>query len=297
MKAIVTTTIHSPTTAICRLAELHDWKLYIVGDQKTPHESFQNGNWTYLTPEYQQQQFPKLSSILGWNNIQRRNIGFVQAMRDGAEVIATIDDDNIPYDFWGNSLIGQQIQIASYENYNGLFDPLCVTSICKYWHRGYPLSLVETRHDNQRIEKQILVKAQVNLWNGKPDVDAVSRLMFGYHDETIEGPFPYSSPSTIFSSQNAILDRSIMPHYAVLPFCGRMDDIWGCIVLQQRTRCEIVFNKPSTFHDRNQHNAISDLREEIVGYEQTLNVLEDEKHLPDKCKFFLDEYYKEMTNA
>lgn len=297
MKAIVTTTIHPPTKAIQLLSRKEGWKLYIVGDQKTPHELFANGNWNYLSPKYQEQQFPKLSQILGWNNIQRRNIGFVQAVKDGAEIVASIDDDNIPYDFWGDSLIGQQISVPSYHNPNGLFDPLCLTNISKYWHRGYPLSLVNTRYNNQQTEKQITVKVQVGLWNGKPDVDAVSRLMFGYKDEILTGPFPYSSNRTIFSSQNAMLDRSVMPNYAVLPFCGRMDDIWGCIVLQQRTGCEVVFTEPSTFHDRNQHNPISDLKEELIGYEQTMKILEEEKYLPDKCRLFLDEYYKEMTNA
>ncbi len=298
MKAIVTTTINPPTKTIISLSKKNDWKLYIVGDQKTPHDLYQNENWTYLNPEYQEKRYPKLSKMLGWNNIQRRNIGFVEAVKDGAEIIATIDDDNIPYNNWGENLsIGKEITCHSYTNEKGLFDPLCLTNISKYWHRGYPLSLVETRKENQSKLKSIKVSVQADLWNGKPDVDAVSRLMYGYKDENILAFSPYSSPKTIFSSQNAFLERAIMPHYAVLPFCGRMDDIWGCIVLQNRTKCEVLFYSPSTFHDRNHHNAINDLKEEIIGYDKTMKILENEKYLPSKCRKFLDEYYKEMTNV
>lgn len=298
MKAIVTTTINPPTEAIQKFSEMAGWNLYVVGDQKTDSDSYRSGKWKYLSPDYQSQQYPKISNMLGWNNIQRRNIGFLEAVRDGAEIIATVDDDNIPEPDWGNSLVGENISMKSFENHQGLFDPLSVTSISKYWHRGYPLSFVEHRQSNLSSEKTVSVKVEAGMWNGKPDVDAISRLMFGYFNVTICGPFPYSSPNTIFSSQNAFLHKSVMPHYAVLPFVGRMDDIWGCIVMQQRTGNEVAFSRPSTFHDRNHHNPFSDLREEMFGHEHTIKLLLDgESSLPYQCRIFLDEYYKEMTNV
>ena len=38
----------------------------------------------------------KLSQLIGFNCIERRNFGFLLAKKLGAEIIATIDDDNIP---------------------------------------------------------------------------------------------------------------------------------------------------------------------------------------------------------
>ena len=35
--------------------------------------------------------------MIGWKCIQRRNFALIQAYKYGADVIATIDDDNIPY--------------------------------------------------------------------------------------------------------------------------------------------------------------------------------------------------------
>ena len=40
---------------------------------------------------------PRLSRLIGWNCIQRRNIGYVYAKKNGAKFIASVDDDNIPY--------------------------------------------------------------------------------------------------------------------------------------------------------------------------------------------------------
>lgn len=42
-KAIVTTTINSPTKALKRfikIADKQDWHLFIVGDKKTPHQPY-----------------------------------------------------------------------------------------------------------------------------------------------------------------------------------------------------------------------------------------------------------------
>ena len=38
---------------------------------------------------------PKLSKLIGWNCIQRRNFAILEAYERGAEIIALIDDDNI----------------------------------------------------------------------------------------------------------------------------------------------------------------------------------------------------------
>ena len=49
-----------------------------------------------MTPEKQEILYPELSNTIGWKSIQRRNIGFVYAYQNGADIVATVDDDNIP---------------------------------------------------------------------------------------------------------------------------------------------------------------------------------------------------------
>ena len=110
MNYIITTTINPPTIAtlkFCEIAEKKDFKFVIIGDLKTPHNEYYSltkkfKNVIYLSPEIQDELYPELSKIIGWKTIQRRNIGFVYAYKNNAEIVATVDDDNIPYDSWGD---------------------------------------------------------------------------------------------------------------------------------------------------------------------------------------------------
>src|SRR5208283_3341550 len=110
-RIIVTTTINEPTKALLKYASLPDWKLLIVGDLKTPHDLYTGKpEWIYMHPKEQEHKYPELSKCLGWNNVQRRNIGFIEAYHMGAELIATVDDDNVPLENWGqNCYVGQKV--------------------------------------------------------------------------------------------------------------------------------------------------------------------------------------------
>ena len=104
-KYIVTTTINYPTVAtkkFCKIADKKGWKFIVIGDTKTPHEAYfklqeDHKNFEYINPEEQEKLYPNLSDAIGWKSIQRRNIGLILAYDRGAKIIATIDDDNIPY--------------------------------------------------------------------------------------------------------------------------------------------------------------------------------------------------------
>ena len=81
-----------------------------------------------------------------WNCIQRRNFGLLKAYELGAEIIATIDDDNIPLKEWGKKIyINQDIEIDYYLSDNICFDPIAVTNHSNLWHRGFPLQLLSKR--------------------------------------------------------------------------------------------------------------------------------------------------------
>lgn len=281
---IVTTTIQSPTKATLRFCKMRDWKFVIVGDLKTPHEAYKRlekkySNVTYLSPEYQKKRYKQLSEVIGWRSIQRRNVGFVYAYEEGADVVATIDDDNIPYKTWGENLyIGKTISVACYEPRNGIFDPLSVTKANQLWHRGYPIELLQTRKEVRcigKIKRKVLVQA--DLWEGDPDVDAIARLTYrpivNYSD--VKGPY-CSNKISPFNSQNTFLAREVLPFYAVLPYVGRMDDIWGGYILQKYFPNSVVYNKPTVYQERNKQDLIKNLENEIIGYRNSLQLI---KHL------------------
>ena len=234
-KYIVTTTINPPTLATIKYSRKEDWTLIVVGDTKTPHYEYENLNCIYLSPEYQEKTYPELSETIGWKSIQRRNIGFVEAYNRGADIVATVDDDNIPYDDWGtNVVVGETVEIDFYNTDLGVFDPLSVTEHNQVWHRGYPIDLVPYRDRvsyGGKLKRRVLVQA--DLWDGDPDIDAMARLSIRpiVKFDKIQGPYGSLSISP-FNSQNTFLAREVIPYYSVFPHVGRMDDIWGGYVLQ-----------------------------------------------------------------
>jgi hypothetical protein len=53
-----------------------------------------------------------------------------------------------------------------------------------------------------------------------------------------------------YNSQNTFLHRSVLKNYSVLPFIGRMDDIWGAYIQQFYHPESIIFTRsipPSGF--------------------------------------------------
>src|SRR6056297_3221617 len=98
-KCIVITTINEKTKAITEFEKFSDWHVVIVGDKKSkPIEN--NVNLTYLSVQDQKKLGFSIVDALPFNHYTRKNIGYLYAMREGAEVIYDTDDDNIPYDYW-----------------------------------------------------------------------------------------------------------------------------------------------------------------------------------------------------
>jgi hypothetical protein len=313
---IVTTTINSPTEATHRFAKIANdkgFKLVIAGDLKTPHDEYhaladKYGKDTihYLTPERQDHLFPTLSETIGWRTIQRRNVGYAYAyLHTDADVIATVDDDNIPYSNWGeNVLVGEDVEYDCYLNKScEYFDPLSITKDNHVWHRGYPIQHLQIRHNNEYrgpAVKRCLVQAM--LWDGDPDIDAMARLTHKPCVRYNDIVRPYGSTQLApFNSQNTFLHRSVMPFYAVLPYVGRMDDIWGAYIMQSYFPNSVVYDVATVYQDRNVQDLVTNLENEVIGYRNTLKLIESGANyydvLPDKTKVFFDTYKQILNNA
>lgn len=303
---IVTTTINSPTLATKRFAEIAEkrgFKMVVVGDLRTPHNEYfdleqEYACFTYLHPEIQEKLYPELSETIGWKSIQRRNIGFVYAYQNGADIVATVDDDNIPYDDWGtNILVGKEVEIDLYDHQMShlIFDPLSVTEHNNLWHRGYPIELVPEKNKIEykgKVTREILVQA--DFWDGDPDIDAICRLSirptvkFNSFD-----PFGCSGVAP-FNSQNTFIARKALPKYSVLPHVGRMDDIWASYILQYYFPQSVVYSKASVYQARNPQDLVTNLENEVLGYRQTLNLVTSldsyENFLPEATQKFWKVY-------
>lgn len=289
-KAIVTTTINPPTKALIKFAEIatsDDWHMFIVGDQKTPHEDYKEfcskyECATYITPEDQEEISKELSDLIGWNCIQRRNFGIIAAYKWGADIIATIDDDNIPYPQWGKNVrLGEEFGVSEFKTESIVFDPLSV-SFPNIWHRGFPIELIAERSLKKPQQKKRRVLVQADLWDGDPDVDAIGRI--AYRPNVKFNPTMMKYASNVagpFNSQNTFLHREIIPDYFLFPHIGRMDDIWASYVVQRFHPNSVVYAKASVVQERNEHNLYKDLVNEMLGYEHTLDFIKWLEKSPD----------------
>jgi hypothetical protein len=297
-KIIVTTTIYPKTEAIERFDDMSDWELIVVGDLKTP-KNYHLNKGLYVSPEDQVKIDPKLSDAIGWNMIQRRNFGLLLAYQHGADIVAVVDDDNVPYDNWGENLVlGQEIETNFYETDQLCFDPVGATNYPNLWHRGFPLQLLSQRDYSKVSRKKIVPDVQADFWNGDPDIDAICRMEHAPNCDFDRSCFPIASnkPSP-FNSQNTFLLRHVIPDYFIFPHVGRMDDIWPSYYVQSRGHT-VVYCEPTVVQKRNEHDLTVDFNKEIIGYQNNVPLIRDtsqdpesiRQHLPGKTIWAWDLY-------
>jgi len=274
-KVIVTTTIHAPTEAIRRFEAMRDWELVVIGDRKTPPDYHLNRG-IYVTPEEQQKYDPQLSDAIGWNSIQRRNFGLLWAHDMHAEVVALVDDDNIPLPGWGeNLLLGKEAEVNYYHTDLPAFDPVGATNHAALWHRGFPLELLAARDYTNKTRQSLTADVQADFWNGDPDIDAVCRMEHAPECEFDPRCFPLSSNRMgPFDSQNTFLSGKCLKDYFLFPHVGRMDDIWAAYYVQAKGY-RVVWGKASVYQQRNLHDLVRDMQQEYCGYENNLRLVQD----------------------
>jgi len=296
---IATTTINKPTKALKLFAKNKNCKLIVALDKKS--KDFKLKNSITLSTSYQEKKWPKLSKLVGWNCIQRRNFAILEAYERGAEIIALIDDDNIPYSNWfKNIYVNKELKCKEVKTNKKIFDPVGYTNHSNLWHRGMPLELVNNR--KYKTEKKLLIKPdiQANFWNGDPDIDAVCRMLLKPNCKFKKNIFPFFSKKiSPFNSQNTLLTRKVIKDYFLYPHIGRMDDIWASFYVTSK-KYKVVYNEPTVYQERNVHNLIKDFKDEYIGYVNSLNLVESlyenseniYKFLPKQSSLAFDEWKK-----
>lgn len=280
--ALVTTTINSPTVLALYRAYGPEVGIFVVGDVKTPEQceklvaSLGMSSY-YYSPEKQKSLNYKCSELLGWSCISRRNIGTLEAMDWGADIIIFCDDDNIPMnEFYFADHIKALTTLYSGVKVNGrlgwfdvgqLLDPIA-------GHRGFPINprLTEWRA-NPVVDAPIGVNAGICM--GDPDISAYFRIA---NHPTVHrasqlldsGVVVDPNTRTIFNSQNTSFIRELAPAMFMMPGVGRYDDIYASLICQRVMRergLHVKFGMPYVWQERNDHNLIKDLRAEIDGME------------------------------
>ena len=286
-KVIVTTTINPPTEAVELFQAMKDWELVVIGDKKTPKD-YHLARGVYVTPEEQEKYDPALSEAIGWNCIQRRNFGLLWAHDMKADIVAVVDDDNIPLPGWGvNLLVGKKVEVNYYETDLPAFDPVGATNHPDLWHRGFPLQLIPSRRYNKKSRKKIMVDVQADFWNGDPDIDAVCRMEHAPECDFNPKVFPIASNKlSPFNSQNTFLRGSLLKDYFLYPHVGRMDDIWAAYYVEAKG-ARVAYGKASVYQKRNVHDLVRDMKQEYIGYENNLQIVQGLPEEPESILSYL----------
>jgi hypothetical protein len=307
--ALVTTTIHVPhcldnyLASAERHGHIERTAVIVVGDRKTPPAA---GDYlaalgrhypapiTYLDVEAQAlmlRRWPGLDLALRYNCIQRRNIGYLQAALDGADVIVAIDDDNFVTD--GDDYIGHHLAVGRTLEVPVVGHPSGWWNVCqrlksdpprRFYHRGYPKSRQDWSTGGEQVEVRA-VRPVVNagLWLKNPDIDATANIEEPIHVvalEPIKGRRAAAlAPGTWcpFNSQNTAFDVKVLPAmYLVVMLdtlrgyrVGRLDDIWMSYFVRaiaDQLGDSVLYGPPLVVQDRNPHNFLHDLAQELGGY-------------------------------
>ena len=128
---------------------------------------------------------------------------------------------------------------------------------------------------------------QANLWNSDPDIDAFNRASLKNDKFKFNLKKPYFSKKFApFNSQNTFLSRKVLKDYFLFPHIGRMDDIWASYYLQSKG-FKVLYAEASVEQIRNDHNIVKDFNDEIIGYNNNLNLIRSIKKNPTSIKKFL----------
>jgi hypothetical protein len=273
--SIVITSIAGPDNPVLRrfARECADnaASFIIIGDAKSP-QGFYLENSDFWSLDRQRKLPFALARLLPEKTYSRKNLGYLVAMWNNAEVIVETDDDNVPQDgFWNErrrAVSARVIENAGWVNVYRYFSPHHL------WPRGFALEeLRRTRDADPSFDlREVDAPIQQGLTDKNPDVDALYRL-------TRPLPVTFNSAPPValgacswcpFNSQNTTWFREAFPLLYLPSSCSfRMTDIWrGFIAQRIAWACgwHLAFCGATTYQERNEHDLLNDFRDEVVGY-------------------------------
>ncbi|XP_066936685.1 uncharacterized protein [Clytia hemisphaerica] len=281
---IVVTSIFKPTEDIKKLAKIPGWKMVVVGDTKSPKE-YKVDNVVFLSIADQENSGFETAKYLTYGCYQRKNMGYLYAIRHGARYIYDTDDDNHPYG--GQVVFDEMKQTKSYLMYDGGSERHHYNTFAHFgqstlWPRGFPLDRIDK--DPMRRYKtcsNTRPLVQQGVVDGDPDLDAIQRLtrkdasakFVVYFDK--EAP-PVVLPPKSFAPYNS---QNTFQHYDIffallLPITVtfRVNDIWRSYIAQRLMwdiGGHLAYFPPNAYQDRTPHNFLKDFYEEDDLYRLT----------------------------
>jgi len=272
--ALVVTSIAPPNTVLKALARgcvEQGFDFFVIGDEASP-PVFELENCRFYGLDEQRALALRFAQACPTRHYARKNIGYLVAMREGANVIIETDDDNMPFqDFWMERTRRQMVGVVSNAGWVNVYRYFTDANI---WPRGLPLDRIQANIPplESLPQEEVDCPIQQGLADENPDVDAIYRLAL---------PLPQSFRKDVrvalssgswspFNSQNTTWWRDAFPLLYLPAYCSfRMTDIWRSFIAQRIAWANdwaILFHEPTVWQERNEHNLMRDFKDEVPGY-------------------------------
>lgn len=232
--------------------------------------------------------FEKYLSLIPERCHAETSFGFLKAFEDGADVIIELDDDvHIFSDFVKghieNLFNDDGVTVNSNGKWYNTIENLSLKIDGKIFPRGHPY--VSTCRVEDYLWSNVGGDCVLNmgLWNGHPDLDALTLIHYGgldgrgsieglglKRDKIIVGKGTYFS---ICSMNTSFISKIIPAFYQLyMNFMGvdRFDDIWSGIFIKRisdHIGDNVCLGKPLCRHDKRVRNVFKDLLKETNGLE------------------------------
>jgi hypothetical protein len=312
---LIFTTVAPPTDAVKAWTELKGWHVVAVADLKTPeaeHRALAAKVPTYHFLSVDEQkamevEFPSLRHV-GWRAYQRKQAGYLFAIKRGASVIYETDDDNAPLRA-GSDMVaparlaaGEADQPAAIratpEMERGAGNLSAASLVNTYgcfgrgelWPRGFPLSHLQWFLEEPEspaaaaCEREpapaVYAPVQQSLQDKDPDVDGIYRLT---HAARIRGGVDFGkgrplalAPGEVcpFNTQNTAFYPEafwglVIPIDVTFRECDIVRGWWVQRMLWD-IGARLLFRESTVRHDRNSHDYFQDfILEKKLYFEAT----------------------------
>lgn len=278
---LVITSISAPNavlTACANQSAAHGVQFVVMGDTKSPAQ-FDLPGCDFWSIDRQLTLPFSLVNDLPIRHYGRKNLGYLVAMQQGAQVILETDDDNFPRaPFWEARQRTQQAHNLTNTGWTNVYKYFTDKHI---WPRGYALEHLHDPLPELPGITDALCPIQQGLADENPDVDAIYRLTlplpvsFEQRDSVALGDGAWCA----FNSQNTTWFPEAFPLLYLPSHCSfRMTDIWRSYVAQRVAwTCgwSVLFHNATVWQERNEHNLMRDFEDEVSGYTQNRQICLD----------------------
>lgn len=276
--ALITTTINIPTVLSLYRKLGPDVQFFVAGDEKTPsHAAMGSDPPHYMSPHYQRSLNYKSSELIGWNTDSRRNIALLEALKWGADILVSIDDDMVPY----GPAFFDQIEFILTTPFSGVqFDAFGWFDAGQFTipparQRGLPTTIP---HHNREysLATDVEIGVMQGIILGTPDTDAsttvVNRPFVHSASDVLKNGFVVGLDTrAVFNSQITAFRRELAPaFFQFYKTQARNTDIIASVIMRRLMRDRKLYTyygPPSGFHARTWRDPFKDMRAEQHGIE------------------------------